>query len=97
MASRFVFNAAWSTGLNELLTAAVVNEPFRRLLLTDAEEALRQGYHGRVLALTAQERAQVLAIQADTFTDFVMQLAEAKQDVTLDGRDRLNDITFYRL
>lgn len=88
MASRFVFNAAWSTGLNQLLTAAVVNEPFRRLLLTDAEEALRQGYHGRVLALTAQERAQVLAIQADTFTDFVMQLAELPSPLTYPSQCR---------
>lgn len=75
MASRFVFNANWSTGLNQLLTAAVVSEAFQQLLLTDAEEALHQGYRGRVLALTTQERAHVLSIQADDLADFVEQLS----------------------
>lgn len=71
-----LFNASWSPGLNELLTAAVVNQAFARLLLQDAGQALKQGYNGRVLMLTPAERARVLRIRASSLSEFVVQLVE---------------------
>ncbi len=76
MTKKKIFNPSWSAELNELLTAAVVNQAFQQLLLQETHRALREGYNGRAVVLTPAERMRVLRIEAETLADFVAQLSE---------------------
>ena len=60
--------------LCRLLAAAVVSPEFRRLLLTDAAQALENGYNGTSFGLSAGEQALVLSIHANSLADFAAQL-----------------------
>lgn len=62
-------------GLNRLITAAVVNRSFRRLLLEDPDQALNEGYNSESFSLEAEEREKVLAIKATSLTDLASQLS----------------------
>lgn len=62
------------TEVNRLLSAAVVNQQFCHLLLTNAEEALAQGFNGESFALSAEVKAQILSIRADSLASFASQL-----------------------
>ncbi len=61
--------------LSRLLTAAVVNQEFCKLLLTSPATALRTGYNGESFELADEEEAIVLSIRATSLTDFARQLA----------------------
>lgn len=67
-------SSRWSAELNRLLCAAVVNQGFCDLLLTEPETALAMGFNGESFALSAQERAFVLSIRATTLQSFTQQL-----------------------
>lgn len=60
--------------LCRLLAAAVVSPEFRRLLLTDAAQALENGYNGTSFGLSAGEQALILSIHANSLADFAAQL-----------------------
>ena len=60
--------------LCRLLAAAVVSPEFRRLLLTDAAQALENGYNGTTFGLSAGEQALILSIHANSLADFAAQL-----------------------
>ncbi len=60
--------------VSRLISAAVVNKHFCRLLLTRPAEALEAGYLGEPFALEREDRAMILAIQADSLADFAMQV-----------------------
>jgi len=60
--------------LCRLLAAAVVSPEFRRLLLTDAAQALESGYNGTTFGLSAGEQALILSIHANSLADFAAQL-----------------------
>jgi len=60
--------------LCRLLAAAVVSPDFRRLLLTDAAQALENGYNGTSFGLSAGEQALILSIHANSLADFAAQL-----------------------
>ena len=60
--------------LCRLLAAAVVSPEFRRLLLTDAAQALEKGYNGASFGLSAGEQALILSIHANSLADFAAQL-----------------------
>lgn len=77
-----------SPELNRLLSAAVVNARFRRMLLDDPATALAHGYNGEVFDIRPDEQAQVLAIRADTLAEFAAQLLERLWYVRLDARRR---------
>jgi hypothetical protein len=64
----------WSFELNRLLSAAVVNQRFCQLLLTEPETALGLGFNGESFALPAHEKSLVLSIQATTLQSFTQQL-----------------------
>jgi hypothetical protein len=64
----------WSFELNRLLCAAIVNQRFCQLLLSEPETALRLGFNGESFTLSAQERSQILAIRATTLQGFTQQL-----------------------
>lgn len=65
------------TELSRLLTAAIVNEQFKTLLLDDPGSALANGYLGETFQLTEEERALLVSIRAGTLTELAKQLTGA--------------------
>jgi hypothetical protein len=66
--------SSYGRELSRLLTAAVVNQRFRQLLLTNPETALASGYNGESFRLASEEKDLVLSIRAISLADFAMQL-----------------------
>ncbi len=64
-------------GIHRLLAAAVVSRDFRDLLLSNPEEALREGFQGEAFALSDAERLLLLSIRADSLADFALQVSRA--------------------
>jgi hypothetical protein len=60
--------------LSRLLTAAVVNRSFCKLLLTNPAKALDKGYNGESFRLAREEQDLILSIQAHSLADFAKQL-----------------------
>lgn len=74
-----------SPELSRLISAAVVNKAFCRLLLRDPATALESGYLGESFRLPPNERALVLSIKASSLADFVSVLlygAALEEDFT---------------
>jgi hypothetical protein len=67
-------SSSYGRGLSRLLTAAVVNQRFRHLLLTNPETALASGYNGESFSLANEEKDLVLSIHAISLADFATQL-----------------------
>ena len=67
-------SAACGREISRLLTAAVVNQTFCHLLLTNPASALAKGYNGEGFKLGREERDRVLSIQARSLADFALQL-----------------------
>ena len=62
--------------VSRLLSAAVVNQKFCRLLLSNPATALAKGYHGESFRLGKEERDLILSIRANDLAEFARQLAE---------------------
>jgi hypothetical protein len=62
--------------ISRLLTAAVVNEGFRKMLLTNPELALTKGYKGETFHLSKEERNRIASIHATSLTDFAAQIPQ---------------------
>jgi len=60
--------------ISRLLTAAVINEGFRKMLLTNPEMALIKGYKGESFHLSKEERSRITSIHATSLTDFAAQI-----------------------
>jgi hypothetical protein len=60
--------------LSRLLTAAVVNRGFCKLLLTNPATALERGYNGESFRLGQDEHELILSIRAKSLADFARQL-----------------------
>jgi hypothetical protein len=60
--------------LSRLLTAAVVNQRFCKLLLSNPASALASGYNGESFRLGKEESDFILSIQAKSLADFARQL-----------------------
>lgn len=71
-----------SGSLSRLLTAAVINQGFRNLLLTKPEEALKKGFQGEEFPLSQEDRQRVLAIRARDLADFALQLSTPGKSVS---------------
>lgn len=69
-----------SNELNRLLIAALADQRFRKLLLTDPKEALEQGYGCEQFNLTQEEQDILFSIQATTLLDFADQLCSKCKD-----------------
>jgi hypothetical protein len=70
--------AATGQELSRLLTAAVINKKFRKLLLTEPAAALDSGYNGEPFRLASEEKDRVLAIRARSLADFAGQLLDKR-------------------
>jgi hypothetical protein len=66
--------ASLSKNLNRLISAAVVSDRFRRLLLNDPVVALATGYNGEGFDLTPEEYDAVTSLRVSTIRDFAAQL-----------------------
>lgn len=64
--------------LSRLLTAAVVNRGFCKLLLTNPASALEKGYNGESFRLGREEHDLVLSIHAKSLADFARQLYRSR-------------------
>jgi len=62
--------------LSRLLSAAVVNQRFCRLLLTSPATALETGYNGESFRLEKEDQELILSIQAKNLSDFARQLTK---------------------
>jgi hypothetical protein len=60
--------------LSRLLTAAVVNQNFRNLLLTNPPSALSNGYNGEMFEFTPDAQALIFSIRASSLEEFAAQL-----------------------
>ena len=69
-----------SGGISRLLAAAVVNQGFRDLLLTDPDQALTKGYQGEEFPLDFNEKNLVISIRADSLSDFALQIISDLED-----------------
>jgi hypothetical protein len=67
-------SAASGREISRLLTAAVINQGFCNLLLTNPASALAKGYNGEAFRLEHEERDRVISIQARSLADFALQL-----------------------
>lgn len=59
---------------SRILSAAVINQNFCKLLLKDPELAIRSGYGGEDFNLAVEETQRLSLIRAATLADFARQL-----------------------
>lgn len=62
---------------SKILTAAVVNEKFRKLLLTNPGMAIRNGFGGEAFHLGADETRRISSIRVSTLAEFARQMNSA--------------------
>lgn len=62
--------------LNRLITAALISQPFRNLLLTNPDTAVDEGYNGEIFRFTPEERELVVSIRATSLVDYARQLVK---------------------
>jgi len=67
--------ASPSANISRLITAAVVNQGFRNLLLSNPEKAIATGYNGESFGLDRHEKELILSIQATSLTDFAVKVS----------------------
>jgi len=61
--------------LSRVISAAVVNQRFRRMLLSDPAAAVSAGYSGERFVLADDEKAQLAGMRADSLAEFAAQIA----------------------
>jgi len=59
---------------SRILSAAVVNEKFRKLLLANPEMAIRTGFGGEAFHLAKDEADRLSTIHAASLADFAAQM-----------------------
>ena len=59
---------------SRIMTAAVVNEKFRKLLLSNPSLALKNGYGGEAFNLAAEESERISSIKATSLAEFARQM-----------------------
>jgi hypothetical protein len=59
---------------SRILTAAVVNEKFRKLLLSNPQMAIRSGFGGEAFHLAKEEADRLSTIRAVSLADFANQI-----------------------
>jgi hypothetical protein len=59
---------------SRIMTAAVISQRFRKLLLSNPEVAIKSGFNGEAFHLAADESRQISAIRAATLADFARQM-----------------------
>lgn len=62
--------------ISRILTAAVINENFRKLLLANPDQALTKGYRGEPFHLAKEDRTRLSAIRASSLAEFAAQIPQ---------------------
>lgn len=71
-----VNHSKMSEEYSRILTAAVINNQFRSLLLANPGKAIENGYAGEMFYLAREEKKKVAAIRATSLADFANQLSQ---------------------
>ena len=66
--------------ISRLISAAVVDKAFRKLLLTKPAVAIALGYNGEMFDLTDEDQALICTIQAASLPDFASQLIRLREN-----------------
>ena len=61
-------------GLSSLFAAAVVSRSFCQMLLTDPEQAIKHGYMGKGFALSPEDAALIVSINAQSLPDLAQKV-----------------------
>ncbi len=64
------------TGLSGLFAAAVVSQSFREMLLSDPEQALKQGYLGKGFGLSQADASLIVSLNAKSLADLAKQVVQ---------------------
>lgn len=65
-----------STEYSRILSAAVINSRFRKMLLADPIKAISGGYSGEMFEIGNDEKSRLARIQANSLADFAAQLSQ---------------------
>jgi len=60
---------------SKILSAAVINQPFRDLLLNDPNRAVSRGFNGESFNLSPKEKDELSSLKGLSLADFASQLA----------------------
>jgi hypothetical protein len=63
-------------GLSSLFAAAVVSRSFCSMLLSNPEQALKQGYMGRTFPLSAEVASLIVSLNAKSLKDLAQQVVQ---------------------
>jgi len=61
---------------SRIITAAVINAKFRKLLLSNPRMAIENGFGGEAFNLEQKESERLSAIKASTLAEFASQMTE---------------------
>jgi len=61
---------------SRILSAAVINQKFRDLLLNDPDRAVSRGFNGESFNLSSKEKKELSSLQGLSLADFASQLAQ---------------------
>lgn len=70
--------AGYSANISRLISAAVVNQGFCRLLLDNPEKAIKSGYNGEAFRLECHEKELILSIRAKSLVDFASKVTNSQ-------------------
>ncbi len=62
--------------ISRILTAAVINTSFRKMLLSNPEKALSGGFKGEAFHLAKEEKRRLASIHAPSLADFAAQIPQ---------------------
>lgn len=60
---------------SRILSAAVINQQFRNLLLNDPDQAVSRGFNGESFDLSSKEKDELSSLKGLSLADFASQLA----------------------
>ena len=60
---------------SKILSAAVINQQFRNLLLNDPNQAVSRGFNGESFDLSSKEKDELSSLKGLSLADFASQLA----------------------
>ena len=60
---------------SRILSAAVINQQFRNLLLNDPDQAVSRGFNGESFDLSSKEKDELTSLKGLSLADFASQLA----------------------
>lgn len=69
------------TEMSRLINAALVDQSFCSMLLSQPSQALDQGYNGEVFHLSELEKQFVYSVQAKSLTDFAIRWSKYSKDL----------------